>query len=297
LQQALNQKAAVVQQAFMAASEQLHAVARRLIEARGEGEEPILAEQEALRVRQERLAAEVNAWREQARMAIRQPDEASLRAYLADLLYVNDDAIRAAAEVVLHMLDHPDEVATGQPRVKPQTTTPARRLIERARTEYELRGAEPEPRVRAAVEFSNRPGVSQNDVVLAELEANLEDPDPIVKEVVTLTVIQMHRFRAMRLGDLDIAQTSVQWLARLRHRAVLPVLIEIVATPRTGYSARGGAMTEQDNLPARLAALASLVEWRTPQAQAAIRARQHDRDPAMEEAATRALEAFPGEWG
>jgi hypothetical protein len=296
LQQALNQKADAVQQAFVAASEQLHAVARRLIEARGEGEEPILAEQETLRSRQVRLAAEVNAWREQARMAIRQPDEAALRAYLADLLYVNDAPIRAAAEVVLHILDHPDEVATGRPRARPQTATPASRLIERAREEFDLRGAEPEPRQRAAVEFANRPGVSQNDIVLAELEAALEDPDPIVKEVVTLTVIQMHRFRAMRLGDLDIAQVSVQWLARMRHRAALPVLIEIAATPRTGYSARAGQMVEQDNLPARLTALASLVEWRSPQAQAAIRARQHDPDPAMEEAARRALEAFPGEW-
>jgi hypothetical protein len=296
LQQALNQKADAVQQAFVATSEEVHQVARRLIEARGVDEAPILAEQAALRQRQERLATEVNAWREQARLAVRQPDSEALRAFLADLLVVNDDAIRAAAATVLELLNNPEAVQTGARAVRPQTATPARRLIERARTEFDLRGSDPEPRQRAAVEFANRPGVSQNDIVLAELEATLEDDDPIVREVMNLTVIQMHRFRAMRVGDLDLAQASVQWLTRHRHRAVPPVLIEIVATPRTGYRERDGVMVEDDNLPARLAALASLVEWRTPQAQAAVRARVHDSDPALAEAASRALEAFPGNW-
>ena len=43
-------------------------------------------------------------------------------------------------------------------------------------------------------------------------------------------------------------------------------------------------------------ALASLVEWRTPAAQAAIRARLRDRDTLMAAAAERALALFPGEW-
>ncbi len=54
-------------------------------------------------------------------------------------------------------------------------------------------------------------------------------------------------------------------------------------------------MAEGDNLGSRLRALVGLVEWRTAQAQAAVRARVHDRDPQMSEAAARALEAFPGE--
>jgi hypothetical protein len=147
------------------------------------------------------------------------------------------------------------------------------------------------------VEFANRPGVSQNDAALAEVEAAMEDPDPVVREVSSLTAIQMHRFRAMRLGDLEAAHVSVEWLARQKHRAVLPVLIEIVSTPRTGYlPGQSELAAEADNLGSRLAALVALVEWRTPQAQAAVRARVHDRDPQMGEAATRALEAFPGEW-
>jgi hypothetical protein len=296
LQQTLNQKADAVQLAFVAVSEQLYQVGRRLIEARGEGEGPILAEQDLLRAKQERLAAEVNAWREQARLAVRQPDEAALRPFLADLMVVNDVAVRAAAEGVLYLLDHPEEAATGRRRARPQTASVASRLIERARTEFDLRGVEPDPRQRAAVEFANRPGVAQNDAALAEVEAALEDADPVVREVAVLTAIQMHRFRAMRLGDLEAAHVSVEWLARVKHRAVVPVLIEIVSTPRTGYLPSQGELSEADNLGSRLAALVGLVAWRTPQAQAAVRARQHDRDPQMMEAATRALEAFPGEW-
>jgi len=297
LQQALNRKADAVQQSFVAASEELYLVGRRLVESRGEGEEAILAEQAALRARQERLAAEVNTWREQARLALRQPDEAALRAYLADLLAVNDAAITGAAEMVLHLLDHPDEALAARRRLSLQTATPAMRLIERARTEYDMRGVEPEPRQRAAVEFANRPGVSQNDMVLAELEAATSDDDPVVREVVLLTVIQILRFRAMRLGDLDMAHASVERLAGQRHRAVLPVLIEVLATPRTGYADKDGEIVETDNQPSRLRALAGLVEWRTPEAQKAIQARQLDRDPAIAAAAQQALEAFPGEWG
>ncbi len=297
LQEALNRKADAVQQAFVTVSEQLYQVGRRLIEARGEGEGPILAEQDALRAKQERLAAEVNAWREQARLAVRPAGEAELRGFLGDLLVVNDAGVRAAAEMVLYLLDHPDEAATGKRRARIRTASVASRLIERARTEFDLRGVEPDARRRAAVEFANRPGVSQNDAALAEVEAAMEDADPVVREVSSLTAIQMHRFRAMRLGDLEAAHASVEWLARQKHRAVVPVLIEIVSTPRTGYLPGQSEMAaEADNLGSRLAALVALVGWRTPQAQAAVRARVHDRDPQMGEAATRALEAFPGEW-
>jgi hypothetical protein len=53
---------------------------------------------------------------------------------------------------------------------------------------------------------------------------------------------------------------------------------------------------EGNNRRSRLVALASLVEWRTPAAQSAIRARLRDRDALLVEAAQRALALFPGEW-
>ena len=66
LQQALDRKADAVQHAFSDTSTALHQVARRLIEARGVDEAPILAEQAALGEQQQALAAEVNVWRDRA---------------------------------------------------------------------------------------------------------------------------------------------------------------------------------------------------------------------------------------
>ncbi len=297
LQQALSRKADGVQHEFVALSEELHAINRRLVEARGVNEEPILAEQIALAERQQVLAAEVNVWRDQARAVMRQPDEAALRAYLATLLEgaSAEDDLREAVALVIDALDHPEEAAARrQPRGGP--ATPAGRLLERARGEFDLRGSDPAPRLRAAVEFANRPGQAQNDETLAELEAALNDPDTVVAEVAALTVIQLHRFRALRLGDLDAAHVSVRRLARLKHRGVVPALLEILETPRTGYAAGQAGMEGADNLRSRLVALAALVEWRSPHVQTAVRRRQQDRDPVMSEAASRALDVFPGEW-
>ena len=295
LQQTLNQKADAVQHAFGALSERLAALARKLMEARGVDEAPILAEQAALCDQQQALAGEVNVWRDRARAVLRQPSEEALRSFLAELLAGHDPGVGAAVSIVLHALDHPEEAqARAQPQGRP--TTPAGRLLERARTEFDLRGADPAPRQREAVEFANRPGLAQNDEALAELEAALEDADPLVSEVAVLTFIQIHRFRALRMGDLDAAHASVRRLARVKQRAVVPVLIEILQTPRTGFAAGQGGMAEANNHHSRLVALAGLVEWRSPQVQAAVRARQHDRDPLMVAAAHRALEVFPGEW-
>jgi hypothetical protein len=300
LQQVLNQKADAVQREFVAVSEQLHVLGRQLVEARGEDEEPIRAEQAALREKQQALAVAVNEWRDRARAVLRQPGDEALERFLDELSQAGDEAVRAAVEVVLYARSHPEEAVAARERARSRTgmLTPASRLLERARTEYDLRGVEPAPRQRAAVEFANRPGMAQNDEVLAALEAALDDPDPLTREVMVLTAIQMHRFRALRLSELDAAHVSVQRLARLKHPAVIPVLIEILATPRTGFvPGQGpGGMVEANNLQSRLVALASLVEWRTPQAQAAVRARQHDRDPRMAAAASRALEVFPGDW-
>lgn len=297
LQQALNRRADQLQHEFSALSEELHAVGRRLIEARGVDEAPILAEQAALGEHQQALAAEINVWRDRARAVLRQPGEAALRAYLDELAAAasDSDEIGEALAAVRFSLDHPEE-ANQRRQDQGRPTTPAGRLLDRARSEYDLRGSDPAPRQRAAVQFANRPGIGQDDAALAELEAAADDADPHVNEVVVLTLIQLHRFRALRLGDLDAAHASVRRLAKLRHRGVVPALIEVLETARTGYVAGEGGMVDGDNLRSRLVALAALMEWRSPHVQTVIRKRQHDRDPRMMEAANRALDVFPGEW-
>jgi hypothetical protein len=219
-------------------------------------------------------------------------------AYLQALLAIDDASVHAAVEHVLHVLDTPEDELTreAQAQAQPRSTTPAGRLIERARTEYDLRGADPAPRRRAAAEFSSRSGMLQNDEALAELEAALDDKDPLVAEIAVLTVVQLYRLRAMNLADLDAVYDAVERLTRLKQRAVIPVLIEVRATPRTGFLKEQGAMVAGDNQRARAAALACLAEWRTAEAQVALRMRQRDRDPQISEAAIRALEAYPGEW-
>jgi HEAT repeat protein len=298
LQEALNRKAGVVQHEFNAIGEKLQALSRKITEARGEDPAPLIAEQEGLREQQRVLADEVNLWRDRARGALRQQGDEALRAYLNELLAANEEEIRPAVEYALYLLDAPEEelakLAQSQAQARP--TTPVGRLIERAHTEYDLRGQDPAPRHKAAVEFANRAGMAQNDEALDELEAALADKDPLVKEVVTLTLIQMHRFRAMRLGDLDAVYASVQRLSHLNHPAAIPVLIEIVETPRTGFARGEGGMVEENNNRSREAALISLIQWHTPEAQAAIRARQRDRDTHIAQGAARALELYPGEW-
>src|SRR5687768_2155192 len=93
LQQVLSQKADSVQHEFVAISEELHLIGRRLIEARGEGTEPFVAEQAALVERQQVLAAEVNLWRDRTRAVQRQPGEDALRAYLAELAAAGDTTV------------------------------------------------------------------------------------------------------------------------------------------------------------------------------------------------------------
>jgi hypothetical protein len=53
---------------------------------------------------------------------------------------------------------------------------------------------------------------------------------------------------------------------------------------------------DADNGRSRLVALLRLVEWHTADAQAALRGRKFDRDPAIVRAAAKALELFPGDW-
>jgi hypothetical protein len=295
LHQALNRKADAVQREFGAVGDQLQALGRQLVNTRQGDTGPLLAEQAALRERQMALAAEINVWRDRARAALRQRDEAWLLAFLDELEAAGDPDVAATVAATREMLAHP-ELAALEGRDSAQASTPAGRLLQRARTEPALRGNDPAPRQREAVEFANRPGLAQNDEALAELEAALTDPDPAVSDQAALALIQAHRFRALRLGELEPAHASVRRLAQLKHRAAIPVLVEILESPRTGYVPGEAGPVEGNNRRSRLVALASLVEWRTPAAQAAIRARLFDRDPQMAAAAERALALFPGDW-
>lgn len=300
LQEILNHKADVVQREFIAAGEELRDLSRKIEEADGAERERLIATRSALHERQQAIADEVNEWRDRARAALRQPSEEALRAFLHDLAAGDDESVRSGAGRVLKMLDATDaelaQAAEDQQRARARPTTPVGRLVERARTEYDLRGDDPAPRKRAAFEFANRAGMAQNEDALAELEAALGDEDATVKEVVTLALVEMHRFRALRLSDLDVAHASVERLARVQDRAAVRVLVEILETPRTGFTQGEGGVREGNNGRSRLVALARLAEWHSAEAQAALRGRRFDRDSQIADEAQRLLDASPGDW-
>ncbi|HEY4667929.1 MAG TPA: hypothetical protein VIH26_11545 [Anaerolineales bacterium] len=299
LQQALDQKANQVQHEFILASEQLEEVARKLLEAIPEDQERLKEQQRGLRARQQALADEVNNWRERARAVRSQPGEASLRTYLNELLKLDDPLLTPAIQHSLYLLDAPEEELAklaGQ-ETPSAITTPAGRLIQRSRTEFDLRGSDAGARQRAAIEFANRPGLAQKDEVIAEIEAAIEDPDPLVREIALLTMIQLHRFRCMRSADLDQAHASVQKLASLNHVTAIPSLIEILEKPRTGFVQTEQGSQEADNNRSRMVALLRLIEWHTPEAKMAVHKLQFDRDPNLVKTSRRALELFPDEWG
>ena len=299
LQSALNHKADIVQHEFIELGDTLQALSRKILELRGADPAPLLAEQAALRERQQALAAESNLWRDRARAVLRQPSDSVLEAYLSDLLVTEDEAVRAAAERARYLLGATEEQLQQEAQIQAQArpNTPAGRLLERARTEYDLRAADPAARQRSAFEFANRPGLAQSDEALPELEAALASSDPLVQDLATLALIQIFRFRAMRLGDLDAAHAAVERLTRFKHPAVIPVLIEVLETPRTGFSqGPNGALAETGNLRSRAVAMAGLAARHTPEAQSAVRARLRDRDTLMVRAAQAVLAANPGDW-
>ncbi len=298
VQKALNHKADQVQRQFIEASAALDDIGRRLLDSQEEAKEQLREEQKAARARQQELAELVNHWRDRARAVLSQPGEARLRAYLNELLELQDDILTPSVKHALFLMDATEEeLAALMESDKPAAPqTPAGRLITRARTEFDLRGSELGVRQRAAVEFANRPGLALQDDIVAEVEAALDDGDPIVREVALLTTIQLHRFRCMRTADLDEAHESVNRLAALNHPAVIPVLIEVVENPRTGYIQGAEGTEETDNGRSRLVALLRLVEWHTAQAQQTVRGRLFDRDEHIVKAAQRALELFPGDW-
>jgi hypothetical protein len=147
LQKALTAKADSIQREFISISEQLTLLARKVIEALPEDRAPIEAEQEALRERRAVIAEEVNVWRDRAKEILSQPGQDALRAYLQDLLdsSKDDDRIQSATHHMLFVMNATEEelaaMAQSDEDDKPQT--PAGRLIQRARKEYDLRGEDP----------------------------------------------------------------------------------------------------------------------------------------------------------
>jgi FtsZ-binding cell division protein ZapB len=299
LQEALTRRANDAQREFNSITDALKTLGRRLQEAPPAEHAPLLAEREALHARQAALADEINLWRERARAVLRQPNDEALRSFLAEMGGLPDEDVRAAVERARFILDaSEEELAKLAAQRVARSSTPAGRLIERARTDYDLRGAEPKPRREAAVEFANRPGMIQDDAVLAELEAAMSDADPLVSGLVTETVIQLHRIRATRSAELSIAEASVRRLREIQNPAVIPVFIEVLSHPRTGFvpGEQGLGLVSGTNSHARRLALSALVEWHTPEAQRAVRAVQFDRDSQLAKRAGLALERFPGEW-
>jgi hypothetical protein len=297
VQDALNKKADEVQHEFVAVSQELETVGKKMLEVRGEDRVQLQNEQQSLRAKQAVLAEEVNLWRERARAVVHQRGEAGLRNYMKELQELGDPVVAFSARQAIEMMDAPEEaLARLQGAGDTGPLTPAGRLLQRARSEYDLRGSDVAPRQRAAVEFANRPGLAQDDKIVEEFEAAIADPDPLVREVATLAAIQVYRFRALRLAELDQAHLAVERLTKFDHRAAVTVLIEVVSQYRTGYVSSSTGMVEGDNGKTRMAALIRLVEWHTPDAQLAIQALRFDRDSNLVKAAVSALEYFPGEW-
>jgi len=297
VQDALNKKADEVQHEFVAVSEQLETVGRKMLEVRADDRAQLQTEQQALRAKQAVLAEEVNLWRERARAVVQQRGESGLRAYMQELQGMGDPMVAFSARQAIEFMDSPEEaLASLQAGRDAGPNTPAGRLLQRARKEYDMRGSDVAPRQRAAVEFANRPGFAQDDAALQELEAGMSDADPMVREVATLACIQVYRFRALRLAELDQAHLAVERLAKFDHRAAVAPLIEVMSQHRTGYVSTPTGMVEGDNGKSRMAALFRLVEWHTPDAHIAVQALRFDRDSHLVRAAEKALEVFPGDW-
>ncbi|NIM93890.1 MAG: hypothetical protein GTO18_09295 [Anaerolineales bacterium] len=298
VQGAFDEKADEIQREFVGVSDELSNVGRKLLEIRGPDADELRVKQKELRARQQELAEEINLWRERSRAVLQQRTKERLKLYLEELQRDVDEEMRTKLERAVYLIDAPDEVLDEMRRdiSAPRKQTEASRLIERARTSYDLRGSDPVERQRAAVQFANRAGMAQDDDVIKEIEGAMADPDPLVSEVAILTAIQLHRFRALRVADLTIAHESVKKLAKINHIAAIPILIEVLENPRTGFVAEGEDAEETDNSRSRMVALLRLVEWHTSEAQNALRLLKFDQNKQLVKAAQRSLELFPGEW-
>jgi hypothetical protein len=294
----LDRKVTAVQREFTSVADQL-AVLRRKWSEEEESERPrIVKEQEALKEKQLLLAEKVNVWRDRVRAIENPSGEQAMLAALDEFASCGDpeviQAVKRAKELLT--MDPEEKAALFSKAAAATANTPVGRLVQRAQTSYDLRNGGPNFRQEAAVEFANRSGISQDDGILAELEAAVQDSDPVVSDLTLRTLVQILRFRAVRSAELDISQEAVQKLTKIQNPIVIPVLIEILKNPRQGYIMVDGNLQEGSNGAARLQALFTLVEFRTKEAQDAIRTRRFDRDPNIVNAAERALQAFPGDW-
>ncbi len=297
LQNLLHRKADEIQREFVQISEQLEELGKRLLEARGDQLKELKEQQRQLRQTQVRLAEEVNAWRDRARSVMGLGRRDRLVALVDELMAEAEPEFAAGLKRVREMLlRDPQELIREMEAASLERETPAGRLLNRARTSYDMRLSDPAERKRAAVQFANTPGFALDDSLLAEIEAALDDRDPLVRETALFTAIEIYRFRAMRAADLEVAHQAVKKLAAINHEAAIPALIEVLENPRTGFLRSEEGSVESDNNRSRLVALLRLVEWHTPAARQALQMRVHDPDRAIVKAAHKALELFPGPW-
>jgi hypothetical protein len=295
VKEALDRKADSIQRQFIEMGDELEDLNRRILESQGDDRKRLKDEHKSLRQKQLQLAEEVNIWRERARAATNQPTNTSIRAFLDELTALEDESLQTAIEYAYRVLDDPEAEFMAQAQgQETKEQTAAGRLLERARFEYDMRSSDIGYRQREAINFANRPGVAQDDDLLAEMEEGINDPDPIVRELALLTTIQLHRFRALRMADLERVHRSVQFLARLKDSQAIPVLIEVVESQVTDKPDQ--VDSEFSNMKTRMVALLKLVEWHTPEAYHTVYQRQFDRDKHISKAAKRALELFPDPW-
>ena len=294
LEEVITEHADSLQRKFIQLSSTLDDLGKQMLELRGDEKKTARMKQKDLRMQQQELAEEINRWRKRARDVTHQSGMQSLLAYLDELESLGVDGVSYAVKRTRQLMESGGDGETNQPQAPAfREQTAVQRLLERARTDYILRGTDVGVREREAVTFANQTGMAQNDQVLQELRAGLDDGDPLVREVAYLAIIQLLRFRAVRLADLDAAHLAVKELAKLNHTAVIPVLIEILEQPRSGF-VHGDQ--EADNGSSRLVALLRLVEWHTADAEQAVRGRLRDRDKQIVRVASRALDLFPAPW-
>lgn len=297
VKEALERKASAVQQEFIQLSEQLEDLGHKIPDAEEEEKKTIREQQQVLRVEQQQIADNVNLWRTRARDVTQQSGTSSLKSYLNELLELNEELVTPAVQNALTLMDTPPD-ERGFPEEQPilAQQTPVGRLLERAKSDYDLRVSDPGIRMKEAIAFANRAGVAQDEDILVEIAAAMDDPDPLARELAIFTTIQLYRFRALRLADLEQAHTAVQLLTQIQHPAIVPVLIEILEQPRAGYIQEAGESKPTDNGRSRMVALLKLVEWHTAEAQLTLQKLKYDRDSHIVKAAQRALELFPEHW-
>lgn len=297
VKEALERKASAVQLEFIQLSEQLEDLGNKIPDAEEEEKKTIREQQQALRVEQQQIADNVNRWRMRAREVTQQSGTASLKSYLNELLELNEELVTPTVQNALTLMDTPpDERGFPEEQTILPQQTPVGRLLERARSEYDLRVSDPGIRMKEAIAFANRAGVAQDEDIIVEMAAAMDDPDPLARELAIFTTIQLYRFRALRLADLEQAHTAVQQLTQIQHPSIVPVLIEILEQPRAGYIQEDGESKPTDNGRSRMVVLLKLVEWHTAEAQLSLRKLKYDRDTHIVKAAQRALELFPEQW-